>query len=776
MSGCVKRVLAVLVTAAAAFAGDDDGPGRGVARISVLNGDVSVRRGDSGDYVAAALNAPLVVQDRLLTGAGSRAEVQFDWANMVRLTSNSEVRFSELEYRRYQVQIARGTVTFRVLRDIDAEVELSTPSVSVRPVKRGTYRISVFDDGSSEITVRSGEAEIFTPRGSERLRSGRTMMARGTSSDPEFRVANAIHEDEWDRWNERRDRDLERSRSYSYVSRDIYGAEDLDHHGRWVYVPPYGWVWAPYVSGGWAPYRYGRWSWIDWYGWSWVSYDPWGWAPYHYGRWFHSGPYGWCWYPGSVYGRHYWRPGLVAFFGFGGVRAGFGFGSVGWVPLAPYEPYYAWYGNRYYGGYRNRTYIDNSVNIVNNVNITNIYRNARVNDAVTGIDAEGFGRGRAGSHARLSDAEFSRASLVKGQLPLTPERDSLRLADRDAGNVRSGREDGRFYSRREISQVDRVPFDQQRQGMEQITRRTFEESRGGRVAAADQPGLAPDASGRVADAPGRIDGSRAERTADNGQRGWRREDQPVRTSEPGRGTDSAAEGMRRFGGARLDDRPASGVRRVEERQDGWRRFGEPAGRGAAPDSGARAGTDEGNRRFGEPAIERSRPAQTEAGDWRRFGDRGGRSDDSAPARSRGDNSRGDTTRWDLPRLDRSGPRPEIQRQETPRSEPERREMPRMERRELDGLGRRGYDGNESIRISPPIVRERGGFGGGGRMERPAGRMDGGAPRMEMPRGGGEMRRGDFGGGAMRGGDSAPSRTGGDGGASRGGEARGDRGR
>jgi len=28
---------------------EEDGPGRGVARISLMNGDVSVRRGDSGD-------------------------------------------------------------------------------------------------------------------------------------------------------------------------------------------------------------------------------------------------------------------------------------------------------------------------------------------------------------------------------------------------------------------------------------------------------------------------------------------------------------------------------------------------------------------------------------------------------------------------------------------------------------------------------------------------------------------------------------------------------
>ena len=46
----------------------DETPGRGVARISVINGDVSVRRGDSGDLIVAAINSPLVVQDRLITG------------------------------------------------------------------------------------------------------------------------------------------------------------------------------------------------------------------------------------------------------------------------------------------------------------------------------------------------------------------------------------------------------------------------------------------------------------------------------------------------------------------------------------------------------------------------------------------------------------------------------------------------------------------------------------------------------------------------------------
>src|SRR5690242_15800566 len=58
---------------------DPDAANHGTARISIMNGDVSVRRGDNGDFVAASVNAPLVVGDRVLTGPNSISEVQFDW-------------------------------------------------------------------------------------------------------------------------------------------------------------------------------------------------------------------------------------------------------------------------------------------------------------------------------------------------------------------------------------------------------------------------------------------------------------------------------------------------------------------------------------------------------------------------------------------------------------------------------------------------------------------------------------------------------------------------
>lgn len=438
MRTATRTLLVVLLTCAASVWAQqppqqplqqDDGyaPEHGVARISLVNGDVSVRRGDSGELSAAALNGPLVVNDHLATGQGGRAEIQFDWGNMIRLGPDTEVRLGELEDRRYLVQIATGTTTFRVLRDSGADVEISTPTVSVRPAEQGSYRVTVFPDGVTEITVRAGRAEIFSPRGTETLTAGRTMEARGTPSDPEFMVNGAIPQDDWDRWNVDRDRVLERTSSYRYVNPDVAGAEDLDGYGRWTTDPQYGNVWVPSVDADWAPYRVGRWVDEPYYGWTWVSGDPWGWAPYHYGNWYMSS-FGWAWYPGPIYGRCYWRPALVGFFGWGSgfsVGFGFGFGNVGWVPLAPFERFRPWYGR----GFNNTT-------IVNNVTVVNNFRNARfVNgrNGVTSVNSGDFGRGRSvntNNFVRASNTDLARAGSVQGRLPFTASADGRRMSDR----------------------------------------------------------------------------------------------------------------------------------------------------------------------------------------------------------------------------------------------------------------------------------------------------------------------------------------------------------
>ena len=450
---------------------DPGAPERGVARVSIVGGEVSVRRGDSGDWVAAVVNAPLMVEDRVSTGANSRAEVQFDSANLIRVGANAEIRLAELGLNHYHLQVAHGTVTFRVLRESPARVEIDTPTVSVRPSHVGAYRIYVQGDGQTEITVRLGSVEVVTPKGAEQLQAGQTMLARGDPADPEFRIDPAIAQDEWDRWNEQRDREMLSSPSYSNVPQDMYGAEDLDNHGQWVDMPSYGEVWAPAVGPDWAPYQNGRWVWEDYYGWTWVSYDPWGWAPFHYGRWFYAAPYGWCWYPGG-FGRHYWSPALVGFFGFGpgmGVGVGFGFGNIGWVALAPFEPVYPWWGRGLYAGFRNPGYFNRGVNVTN-VNVTNVYRNARVANGISAVSAADFGQGRFSHISRTTGSQIREAGLVRGQLPVVPSAASLRYTNRSVASIPRSSEGIHFFGRSARASVQRVPFAEQQRAMQQFSR------------------------------------------------------------------------------------------------------------------------------------------------------------------------------------------------------------------------------------------------------------------------------------------------------------------
>jgi len=379
-------------------------------------------------------------------------------------------------------------------------------------------------------------------------------------------------------------------------------------------------VWSPRVAAGWAPYSYGQWSWMDYYGWSWVSYDPWGWAPFHYGRWFYNGPRGWCWYPGAMHTRQYWRPGLVAFFGYGngsGLSVGVGFGHVGWVPLAPYETYRPWYGRGMYGGYRNTTVIDNSVHIVNNTNIANAYKNARIPNAVSGVDASQFGR-RNANLSRVSDGQMRTADLVQGRVPVAPNRDSLRVSNREINPGQAPRTTAneRFVARRQPDRVDRVPFDQQQRAMEQVVRRTSDQAAtvrrtdaGAAPAVANTPRSGQGTAPRSAAAVDNGNSSPQNRvTTDN----WRRfggpapadnSGGPVRTNER-TGTSPNADPSTRTA-------PAQGAA-PNSQTNGWRRFEGPSG-GSPPQQGSVRDTPRPSARPNQPSPQTPQAERSSGG-------------------------------------------------------------------------------------------------------------------------------------------------------------------
>jgi len=495
--------------------------------------------------------------DSISVAPGGSVEFQLDYANFVRIGGDSEVRISQLDNGRQQIQVSRGLVTWRVLRDpIGANIqsEISTPAVAVHPLRQSAVRVEVAADGATRIVVRRGDADISTPRGMERIHEGNMMLVRGAADDPEYQVVYAPARDGWDSFNDQRDSYLERAQSNRYVSPDVNGAEDLDAYGRWGNDPNYGNVWTPNVPPGWAPYQNGQWVWEDYYGWTWVDYDPWGWAPFHYGSWYFRTGFGWSWFPGQRYGHYWWHPAMVGFFGFGGgFGVGFGFGNVGWVPLAPFEVFHPWYGR---GGYGGRFGIGGNVNLIRNANLVGTYRNAGyAANGVTAVSAQDFQRGVFRNQIAVNRAQLAQVSLVRGGVPVAPTASNLRFSDRPvsaAAIPRNEVNNQRFFSRMPAgSATQRTPFTQQQAA--------------------------------VRSAIGGAAGERQTQTAggSGGNSGWRRFGEPGQSA----GTSGVQpQGFQPRGNA--SGNPAGGANgNASERQGaGWDRFGSPQ-RSAAPAQG-----------------------------------------------------------------------------------------------------------------------------------------------------------------------------------------------
>jgi hypothetical protein len=436
--------------------GDDGGPSgegpaktnQGVGRVSMIHGDVSTQRGDSGTWSAAVLNQPVVNGDKVSTGTGGRAEVQLDFANILRLGSNAQATIANFTNQYIQIQVGQGLANYSVFGESETEPEIDTPNVAVHPAhKDGVFRIEVRPDGDSIVIVRKGDAQISTPQGIAEIKQGEMATVRGAGADAKYKIGPAPDRDDWDRWNSDRDRMIHNADAWRHTNKYYVGSEDLDANGSWEDAPDYGQVWVPNEPDGWAPYRDGNWVYEPYYGWTWVGYESWGWAPYHYGRWMWYGN-SWAWWPGPVWGpgfyRPYWAPAYVSFFGFGGAW-GFGFGwggwgGFGWLPIGPCDRFYPWWGG--YGG-RFGVVSYNRFGTINHYggiaplhggtqysNVAHI-NNAHIGGALSTVSASKFGAGRttavAATHAQLSGAH-----MMTGNLPVVPTHASLSASGRAA--------------------------------------------------------------------------------------------------------------------------------------------------------------------------------------------------------------------------------------------------------------------------------------------------------------------------------------------------------
>jgi hypothetical protein len=294
-----------------------------IVRLSYVNGDVQMDRGQGLGLDRALLNLPVIQGSRIVTARGE-AEVELEDGSTVRVAPSSDVSFPVLALRsggtESVVAIHQGTAFIDFFHRDGAEMSVLLGPRTALQLRRSTrFRVEV-DNYTARLAVYRGSLEYAGVQRNVDARRGETLSIE--LGDPaHYVLARYIQPGPYDDWDEARAKQREQ---YASAHRGGYSHEvtDLSMYGGYTYVASYGYLWRPWgVALGWDPWGSGAWVWYPTFGYTWVSAHPWGWLPYNCGSWVWINNYGWGWRPGSWsvnfvnFGRPNWRnhpPGWVA--------------------------------------------------------------------------------------------------------------------------------------------------------------------------------------------------------------------------------------------------------------------------------------------------------------------------------------------------------------------------------------------------------------------------------------------------------------------------------
>ncbi len=294
----LRPTLLVLALAAPGLAsGEPLEPLGRIARLSYVQGDLTFQ-GAEDTSPSALPDRPLLPGDHLATGRDGRAELAFGSATL-RLDKATAVTIADLGVTSIRLELAAGTASLHLHELLEGETfAIATPDTTITFQAPGEYRVDVPAGGATDLTVRTGAADVTTADGFVRVAD--SQRVRLDENEALANLAAPRPADAFDDWVLEREVELaeaapprgEPTESYAYAD------ETLDQYGEWRDEPDYGRVWMPsYAYGGWDPFRYGYWQRSS-FGWSW--YDPMPWSHYtnNHGRWAYvRGLDRWCWVP-----------------------------------------------------------------------------------------------------------------------------------------------------------------------------------------------------------------------------------------------------------------------------------------------------------------------------------------------------------------------------------------------------------------------------------------------------------------------------------------------
>lgn len=319
-----------------------------VGRISHLEGRLSRYNPDTDDWERTAKEAPFGLDDLLYAEADVKAEFIMPNNTWIRIGGDTRLQLVSLNPDSTDLDIAFGVARLYNKSDT-ARMNATTPFGHITVPPGATVDLSVTEKGVEIIAIKK---KVFFIHNTSSARHVIRSNSSAIFADmDEVTAAPGKVEYSWKTFNQEMDalwanRMRAKGDSADHLPPELRTeAYPLDRHGVWervYYEGNHYRFWRPIqVHAGWAPFTSGAWT--VWHGdHVWVPHEPFGYVTHHYGNWiFTSGL--WYWAPPITrvmihsHVSHLrigfgWYPGRVAWIHHGA--------HLGWIPLAPREPYY----------------------------------------------------------------------------------------------------------------------------------------------------------------------------------------------------------------------------------------------------------------------------------------------------------------------------------------------------------------------------------------------------------------------------------------------------
>ena len=306
---------------------------------------------DDDDWVQLVKDSPVGAEDLLFAEEGAKAEIIIPNNTWIRTGGNARLHILRLENDTTRMDMDSGLARF-YNKSANATIEVSTPFGRVLAPPLTAFDMCLKADS---VQMKSLEGTVIfsylTDHSTHAIKAGEVSCLAGFQN---ITGGGDTIDKSWDAWNREMDEKWEdrlqdAGEEQNYLPATIrHESYALRENGIWETVYYEGTncsFWRPrYVPSYWSPYTVGRWT--VWYGdHCWIPYEPFGYVTHHYGNWIYIDSCSrWYWAPPDCHQRrenaHFldipfaWYPGRVSWIHRGAY--------VGWIPLAPYEPYYSY--------------------------------------------------------------------------------------------------------------------------------------------------------------------------------------------------------------------------------------------------------------------------------------------------------------------------------------------------------------------------------------------------------------------------------------------------